>query len=266
MNTYSAFADTNRALTIKGNFGRLGIKVKGLEAEKGTERERLTIHCPKLFRIQISRCQWQGQYLSSQSTPSFAPQARDSIVCQRWWLGASFGCGWGGNDAYQLYRSNQDGIYQSWFWMSKNQLQWPQEQDEERTDGDVDHQQDHDLLDVCGACLHVHDQPIRGHGACEFSRSEMALFSVKDSLHQFTATKFDYFAIQMSSNPSSWKIHAFGPKMTDSAAMYLQKMMTRLETEIRQGYWPWGRLTIWYAYVVFQILLALHRHNANKVK
>lgn len=40
MNTYSAFADTNRALTIKGNFGRLGIKVKGLEAEKGTERER----------------------------------------------------------------------------------------------------------------------------------------------------------------------------------------------------------------------------------
>ena len=71
-----------------------------------------------------------------------------------------------------------------------------------RTDGDVDHQQDHDLLDVCGACLHVHDRPIHGHGACEFSRTEMALFSVKDSLHQSTA-KFDYIAIQMNSNPSS---------------------------------------------------------------
>ena len=29
-----------------------------------------------------------------------------------------------------------------------------------RTDGYVDHQQDRDLLNVCGACLHICDRPI----------------------------------------------------------------------------------------------------------
>ena len=33
-----------------------------------------------------------------------------------------------------------------------------------RTDGDVDHQQDHDLQDAYGACLLVHDRPKRGLG------------------------------------------------------------------------------------------------------
>ena len=63
-------------------------------------------------------------------------------------------------------------------------MQWAQKHDVVRTDGDADHQQDHDLLDVCGACLHVRDQPIRGHDVCEFLRTGMALFSVKDSLDQ----------------------------------------------------------------------------------
>lgn len=71
------------------------------------------------------------------------------------------------------------------------------------TGGDVDHQQDHDLLDVCGACLHVHDRPIRGHGACEFSRTEKALFSVKDSLHQSIVDYPYNIAIQRGLNPSS---------------------------------------------------------------
>ena len=61
-----------------------------------------------------------------------------------------------------------------------------------RTDGDVDHQQDHDLLDVCGACLHVRDRPIRGHDACEFLKTEMALFSVKDNLHQWRILQYYY--------------------------------------------------------------------------
>ena len=61
-----------------------------------------------------------------------------------------------------------------------------------RTD-EVDYQQDHDLLDVCGACLHVRDRPIRGHDACEFSRTEMASFSVKDSLHQSTGEIWLYY-------------------------------------------------------------------------
>ena len=62
------------------------------------------------------------------------------------------------------------------------QLQWAQKHDVARTDDDVDHRQDHDLLDAYGACLHVRDRPIRGHGAYGFSRIEMALFSVKDNL------------------------------------------------------------------------------------
>ena len=45
----------------------------------------------------------------------------------------------------------------------------------------------------------------------------MALFSVNDSLHQSIAMKTDYnIAIQMGSNPSSSKVHAFGSKNINS--------------------------------------------------
>jgi len=47
----------------------------------------------------------------------------------------------------------------------------------ERTGDGADHQQDHDLQGACGASLHVHVQPIHGHGACESSTGASALFS-----------------------------------------------------------------------------------------
>lgn len=59
-----------------------------------------------------------------------------NVPCQGWQLASRSGCLACGSISYRPFRSNLDGTYPCWF------------------GGDVDHQQDHDHLDACGAFLH----------------------------------------------------------------------------------------------------------------
>jgi hypothetical protein len=120
----------------------------------------------------------------AQSTPSFAHQARDSInVDDRVPVLVA--------GEVEMMHTNFTEVTRMVF-VKVGSENWrfsydgAQKRHVVRTDDDVDHQQDYDLLEVCGACLHVRDQPIRGTMLASFREPRWHFFSVEDSLHQFT--------------------------------------------------------------------------------
>ena len=75
----------------------------------------LTSHCPIPFHIHVVMCLLQAQLSSSHWDPSSLPRVPASIFCRHWWWDAIAHYASNGIVAYRLYRSNQDGIYRSWY-------------------------------------------------------------------------------------------------------------------------------------------------------
>lgn len=81
------------------------------------------------------RCQWLEPLMGLSQREGDFPHQPMPRASQRWGSGRICGCGSNGSSSYQLYRSIQDGICQSW------------------CDDGACHRHYHDLQDVYDVCL-----------------------------------------------------------------------------------------------------------------